>query len=205
MTGIDPRSHAARRPCPAPLDREPLENWADVPVLRGDRDDVLSRRAGGADPVTASRRSLPCSDCNLAFGRHLHLHVYPVPVEVGRVREAVRTALCAWGCPSPVIDDSVLLASELLGNAVMHGPDALITVNLVHVGDRLLLEVTDASPVRPTVRQSGLEEEQGRGMFLVQAIASAWGSRQESLRGKTTWCTLALDGAVQPPRPPLHP
>ncbi|MFF9119080.1 ATP-binding protein [Streptomyces massasporeus] len=175
-----------------------------MPVVRGDRD-VLARRAGGAAPVTASRRSLPCSDCNLAFGRHLHLHIHPVPVEVGRVREAVRKALSAWGCPSPVIDDSALLASELLGNAVMHGPDALITVNLVHVGDRLLLEVTDASPVRPTVRQSGLEEEQGRGMFLVQTIASAWGSRQESPKGKTTWCTLALDGAVQPPRPHLHP
>ncbi|AVH60691.1 MULTISPECIES: ATP-binding protein [Streptomyces] len=202
MTDIDPRPRAAHRPCSAPFDREPLEHWPTAPLVHGDRDDAPPRRTADPDAGTASGRSFACSDCNLAFGRHLHLHVYPVSAEVGGVRGAVRAALSSWGCPPQVIDDSVLLTSELVGNAVMHGPSASITVNLMQVGDRLLLEVTDASSARPAVRQSGPGDEQGRGMFLVQAIASAWGSRRESHGGKTTWCTVALDGGGDPPRPP---
>lgn len=113
------------------------------------------------------------------------------------MRRAVRTALSTWGCPPCVVDDGVLLASELVGNSVRYGPDARITVNLLQVGDRLLLEVTDASSVRPAVQRADPADEQGRGMFLVQAIASAWGSRRDAHSGKTTWCTLALDGSPE--------
>ncbi|MGW1544261.1 ATP-binding protein [Streptomyces sp. NPDC002309] len=202
MTDIDPRPRAARHPCPSPFGRQRLEHGATAPLVNGDHDGARPRRTTGADAGAATGRSLACSDCNLAFGRHLHLHVDPVAAKVGGVRGSVRAALSSWGCPPQVIDDSVLLTSELVGNAVMHGPRTSITVNLLQVGDRLLLEVTDASSARPAVRQSGPEDEQGRGMYLVQAIASAWGSRRESHGGKTTWCTVALDGGGDPPRPP---
>ncbi|MEU6572246.1 ATP-binding protein [Streptomyces sp. NPDC046805] len=158
------------------------------------------RTVGGGDAARGVP-NVPCADCDLAFTRHLHLHLLPAPEEVRKIRQAVRTALFAWGCPSWAVDDSVLLASELVGNAVRHGPDTWITVNLLQAGDRLLLEVTDASSVRPAVQQADTADEQGRGMYLVQAVASAWGARRDARGGKTTWCTLALDGNPDEAKP----
>ena len=149
-------------------------------------------------------QDIACPECSLAFGWHVHLHINPVPAEVGRVRRAIRAALSSWSCFPHVVEDTVLLASELVGNAIKHGPQALVTVNLLELADRLLLEVTDASPALPKVHQPLPEDEQGRGMYLVQTVASAWGTRREPTGGKTTWCTITLHpgggGASQPSR-----
>lgn len=202
MTSPDsPRPHAARS-SPAAFTGEVRSPGKDVPAARGVRDTARRWRPVGGEAGMMSVRKPACADCDLAFDWHLHLHLPPAPAEVSRVRRAVRTALSSWGCPSRVIDDCALLASELVGNAVKYGTQVLITVNLLQVGDRLLLEVTDGSSARPAVRQADPEDEQGRGMYLVQAIASAWGSRWDSRSGKTTWCTLALDGGVDDVPPP---
>ena len=144
-------------------------------------------------------RSL-CPDCDFAVGHQLHRHVPAVPAEVVRVRGAVLAALVGWRCPTKVVEDAELLVSELLTNAIVHGGGTSVTVNVLHLDRRLLIEVTDASPARPAVRGAGPEDERGRGMLLVEAIASAWGSRRELGRGKTTWCTLALDCGATPRR-----
>ncbi|MFZ3554550.1 ATP-binding protein [Streptomyces sp. BH055] len=154
-----------------------------------------------AGPYAYSRTRRPCADCDLGVGRQLHRHVRAVPAEVVRVRAAVLAALTSWGCPPGAVDDGELLVSELVTNAVVHTTDTTVTVNVVDLGNRLLIEVTDSSPVRPALRTVGPEDEQGRGMQLVEAVASAWGSRREPGRGKTTWCTLALDGGDAARRP----
>ena len=146
-------------------------------------------QVGGA-VLTVYASGTACSGCEAASGEQLHLHIRALPAEVRKVRRKVRQTLTWWGCSSETVDDMVLLASELAGNAVVHGGDGLITVNLLRLGNRLLLEVTDASPVAPTVRQAGSEDEQGRGMYLVEEIASAWGVRREPGGGKAIWCTL---------------
>ncbi|MGP3999351.1 ATP-binding protein [Streptomyces sp. 8N706] len=198
MTSLDFTTPLTARHFPVSAGTEVVRGWKAVPPADGDRDTALPWTAGG-DGVRFDHRNAPCTDCDLAFDRHLHLHLRPDPAEVGGIRRAVRTALAAWGCPPSAVDDTVLLTGELVGNAVTHGPDELITVNLLHVGNRLLLEVTDGSPARPAVRQAHPDDERGRGMCLVQVIASAWGARRDSYRRKTTWCTLALDGNSAPP------
>lgn len=145
--------------------------------------------------------SFVCSDCNLGFGQHLHLHLRPAAVEVGKARAAAGAALTSWGCPPEAVDDSRLLVSELLANAVKHAPGTWITLDLMLIGDRLLVEVTDGSLARPVVHTTDHQQEEGRGMFLVQAIASAWGARRGRRGRKTTWCTLAVDGRGEPPPP----
>ncbi|MFE1441884.1 ATP-binding protein [Streptomyces sp. NPDC058739] len=190
MTDLDPRGNTYDRPQPLGLGEAHTEY--------GTSHAWSYRRGGNARPrpsafVSALTRRDSCADCNLAVGRHLHLHVAAAPGEVRQVRTAVQAALSRWHCPFGVIDDSVLLASEMVTNAVLHGADTTITVDLVHLGDRLLVEVTDASPARPVVRRTGADDEHGRGMQLVECIATAWGSRRDRDRGKTTWCTLALD------------
>lgn len=145
------------------------------------------------------RGGLVCSDCDWGFGRHVHLHLRPAAAEVGTARATVDAALTSWGCPPGVVDDSRLLVSELLTNSVNHAPGGWITLDVMLVGDRLLVEVTDDSLAQPVVRQPDHRQEQGRGMFLVQAIASAWGARTGRRGGKTTWCTLAVDGRGETP------
>lgn len=149
-----------------------------------------------------ARDGSACSDCDLGFGRHVHLHLRSAAAEVGRARAAVGAALASWGCPPEAVDDSRLLVSELIGNALKHAPGTWITLDLMQVGDRLLVEVTDGSVAQPVVHRADPEEEQGRGMFLVQAIASAWGARRDGHGRKTTWCTLAVEGMGEAPPPP---
>jgi anti-sigma regulatory factor (Ser/Thr protein kinase) len=143
-----------------------------------------------------------CADCDLGFGRQVHLHLRSSAAEVARARALVGAALTSWGCATGVVDDGRLLVSELLANAVRHAPGTWITLDVMQIGERLLVEVTDGSLAQPVVRQAGPREEQGRGMFLVQAIASAWGARRDRRGRKTTWCTLAVDGRGAPPFPP---
>ncbi|MFF7976221.1 ATP-binding protein [Streptomyces sp. NPDC007905] len=174
-----------------------------TPYPRDDREaaDVRMRIDTGAEAGTTGFHSFVCSDCNLGFGRHVHLHLRSAASEVGKARAAVGEALLSWGCPSGVVDDSRLLVSELLANAIKYAPDTWTTLDLMQIGDRLLVEVTDGSAAQPVVHQAGPQEEQGRGMFLVQAIASAWGARRDRRGRKTTWCTVAIDGSGgTPPR-----
>ncbi|MGW4568192.1 ATP-binding protein [Streptomyces sp. NPDC004561] len=172
---------------PAPYARDEPEPPAPLDV-----------RAGAQ---VADDRSFVCSDCNLGFGRQVHLHLRSAAAEVARARALVGAALTSWGCPPGVVDDGRLLVSELLANAVKHAPGTRITLELMQIGDRLLVEVTDGSMAQPVVRQADPQEEQGRGMFLVQAIASAWGAHRDRRGRKTTWCTLAVDGRGTAPPP----
>jgi hypothetical protein len=62
-------------------------------------------------------------------------------------------------------------------------------------GRDITCEVTDASPALPHGRQAGPDDERGRGMAIVSALASASGVRAEA-GGKTTWFTLALHDRI---------
>ena len=85
-----------------------------------------------------------------------------------------------------------LLTSELVTNAVVHAASPAI-VRVVVEGARLRVEVDDAS-IEPAVvvRSSDLEQGSGRGLLLVEELATRWGS---DIRpdGKTVW--FELDGA----------
>jgi anti-anti-sigma factor len=90
-----------------------------------------------------------------------------------------------------LVDRAVLLASELVTNAVVHthGPPRL---RLELVAGRLHLAVADQSP-----RLLGLatdpgdpEAEGGRGLLVVDQLASAWGVQHPPEGGKVIWCVL---------------
>jgi anti-sigma regulatory factor (Ser/Thr protein kinase) len=91
-------------------------------------------------------------------------------------------------------DVAVLLASELFGNSVRHsrsdGPGGTITVAVMAWGGLVRVEVTDQSgPGVPRVRQVGRDEEGGRGLGLVAALANRWGWRRQG-RQTATWFEL---------------
>ena len=88
-------------------------------------------------------------------------------------------------------ETAVLLATELVTNAVEHGHGAAYLD--AFVDDRSIrLEVTDASTVTPQPNTAVSElDERGRGLLLIDALASRWGIEPRP-DGKTVWCELDL-------------
>lgn len=117
----------------------------------------------------------------------------PKAASASRARRFVTTTLDDWGLEGA--DDLVLLASELVTNALLHARTAM-TVRLVDEGGAVvLLSVSDGSPQLPRGRQFSLESGTGRGLRLLDSMAESWGT-DVTAGGKTIWCRVRLgDGA----------
>jgi anti-sigma regulatory factor (Ser/Thr protein kinase) len=90
------------------------------------------------------------------------------------------------------IDQAVLVASELVTNAVVHAHSQLrLRVELR--GDRLHLAVQDTDPhlLRLATAPEVLAEG-GRGLLLVEALASSWEVQHPPDGGKVVACVLDL-------------
>ncbi|GAA4187876.1 hypothetical protein GCM10023074_01000 [Microbispora amethystogenes] len=96
-----------------------------------------------------------------------------------------------------MVDDAALAASELVTNAIRHSgcqADDVIGFTLVVTDAFVRVEVRDpgASLTGPRLR-SEPDEEDGRGLLIVQAIAAAWGvGRHDDRPGRTVWCALRI-------------
>jgi anti-sigma regulatory factor (Ser/Thr protein kinase) len=106
-------------------------------------------------------------------------------------RRALRQLFDKGRVDQDTSDTAVLLATELVTNAVEHGRgsaqlDAAIQDHVIR------LEVSDSSTVvpRPNTGVPDLDER-GRGLLLLDALASRWGVQPRS-DGKTVWCELDL-------------
>jgi anti-sigma regulatory factor (Ser/Thr protein kinase) len=101
---------------------------------------------------------------------------------------------------TPVFDNVTLVVAELASNAVLHGrvPGMDFVLRLVRDDARgvIRIEVADAHPARPARVAPGPDEDHGRGMLLVDALARDWGVREGAGTGKTVWaeCGLAESG-----------
>ncbi|MFI5854809.1 ATP-binding protein [Streptomyces parvulus] len=116
--------------------------------------------------------------------------------DVTTARGRLHKALADWGVPDELADVVVLLASELVTNAVLHCriSHAQVRVTLTLHGTDLTLEVSDPDRDRlPRLHHSGPNDEGGRGLALVSALADEWGCRQE-LYTKCVWARFTLAG-----------
>lgn len=103
-----------------------------------------------------------------------------------RLRRIAREGLTQWGYPE-VVETAELLLTELATNALRHGSGPDISVCVCLKDGLCVIEVCSRSSGCPEVCQAGPTDEGGRGLFLVDALAAAWGV---STDGTTTWCTL---------------
>jgi anti-sigma regulatory factor (Ser/Thr protein kinase) len=72
--------------------------------------------------------------------------------------------------------DVELVVSELVTNAVRHGPGKLITMRLVTDADGSIAgDVDDRGQGVVAIRQRDLDTEGGMGLPIVEALTSAWG------------------------------
>ena len=96
------------------------------------------------------------------------------PSEISRAREQARKALTDWGLADHT-DLAELIVSELTTNALRHGAGP-ITVRLSYTqeGD-LWLEVHDHGRGRPVLQKTTADDEQGRGLALLDALMDLHG------------------------------
>ncbi|MBT2504808.1 ATP-binding protein [Streptomyces sp. ISL-98] len=100
-----------------------------------------------------------------------------------------------WGHPE-VAGDAALVTSELVTNALLHGclRDRLFRVEAVLAKSVLRISVTDPKGERrPALRSAECEDQFGRGLVIVHALAARWDVEALTV-GKTVWAELELKG-----------
>jgi anti-sigma regulatory factor (Ser/Thr protein kinase) len=103
--------------------------------------------------------------------------------------------LLPGGLPPSLVDDVLLLTTELVTNSVRHSPAAdggTVDVAVVLAPDRIRVEVSDpGSGFAHVPRHPGTLSEGGRGLFLVDVIADRWGLGDGG--GTTVWYELGVE------------
>ncbi|MFD9501873.1 ATP-binding protein [Streptomyces sp. NPDC060035] len=104
------------------------------------------------------------------------------PVSVSRARRYVAGVLADWGLPdgTDAADTIRLILSELATNAVQHtfGQSPTFTVDLRLDRDvELYLGVTDSHPRWPQRLPAAVQQDNGRGMVIIRALAKECGGR----------------------------
>jgi len=108
--------------------------------------------------------------------------------QLSRVRAFVAEELRTFGRPG-LIDDAVLVASELASNALLHA-NGIVRVSVTEHGDALRIAVHDRTRVPPVIARQSLEAMTGRGLRLVASLANEWGA-EPTRDGKFVWADLS--------------
>jgi two-component sensor histidine kinase len=118
--------------------------------------------------------------------------VRPDLTSVAKVRHEIAADLAGRSVAQTSVDDVVLVASELVGNAVVHasGADDLDIAWDVQEGT-VVVRVADTSAAQPVPRSAGPTDTRGRGLTIVAAIADDWGVRSVA-RGKEVWARVRV-------------
>jgi anti-sigma regulatory factor (Ser/Thr protein kinase) len=119
------------------------------------------------------------------------LSLVSAPESPRRAREFVIDRLWDWG-HAPLVEKASLLTSEIVTNAVVH-TGAPLVLEMFNLDDGILVTVNDADrePPRPRSEPVGPSELHGRGLAIVDALASEWGTARIPDDGKVVWFRLA--------------
>ncbi len=118
----------------------------------------------------------------------------PEPSSVRAARRYVSDELTSVGLDEAAMT-AELLVSELVTNAILHARTP-VRVS-VGIGDEVVrVEVSDDSPRAPQQRRHSIDSGTGRGLMLVERMATRWGVDVGSA-GKVVWFEL--------PRQPADP
>ncbi|MFC6984873.1 SpoIIE family protein phosphatase [Streptomyces cirratus] len=166
----------------------------DAGALADHLSDRLWERWGSGDDVALLvLRRAPDPGTQRAPRIHQYIHQAD-PEGLSEARYALRQALRDWGMPE-LADDVELAAGELLVNALLHtdGGAVLTMEVLPEPVRRIRLWVKDRSSVWPRRRTPGESATTGRGLLLVDALASHWGVESRG-EGKAVWCEFEATG-----------
>ncbi|MGW0753884.1 SpoIIE family protein phosphatase [Streptomyces sp. NPDC002587] len=157
-------------------------------------DRLWERWGSGDDVALLVLRRAPDPGTHRAPRIHQYVHQAD-PEGLSEARYALRQALRDWGMPD-LADDVELAAGELLVNALLHtdGGAVLTMEVLPEPVRRIRLWVKDRSSVWPRRRTPGESATTGRGLLLVDALATHWGVESRG-DGKAVWCEFDAAGS----------
>lgn len=141
------------------------------------------------------------------------------PAGVGTARRRMRAELRACGTPEGLVDDAVLVLSELLSNACRHARPLSLGTTEEYVraawscaagGGEVTIAVTDGgAPTRPRPAKPSVTARGGRGLAIITSLALEWGVDEHMAAaaacagnaerdvvpvGVTVWAVLAAGG-----------
>jgi len=112
----------------------------------------------------------------------------------GFVRRQLACDLAYHQLPAAFIDDAVLVANELVGNAVRHtspSESGTLDVRWDVDGSGVRIWVTDAGAGSPCPRIATEDDIGGRGLRIVDAMSDDWGVEQGG-SGKRVWAHVPV-------------
>jgi hypothetical protein len=139
-------------------------------------------------------------------GRRRGIGLAPVPESARAAREFTVATLRKWQLDA-LIEDAIVVASELATNAIRHGTPAMgdatgasgsgqVELSWCLQASRLICVVTDQTGTPPAVEDGGPEAESGHGLQIVGALAVAWGWTILGTGQKAVWAALELSGSA---------
>jgi anti-sigma regulatory factor (Ser/Thr protein kinase) len=116
------------------------------------------------------------------------------PTSAGEARRFVASVLTEAHLED-LAYSATMLVSELVTNALLHTATPIAVVVRAD-GDRVRVEVHDGSPQLPVRKHYSSMSGTGRGLVLVERMASGWGADPTEAGGKVVW--FELDRSTAP-------
>lgn len=111
------------------------------------------------------------------------------PGSVSRARHLTARALAEWHLTDAIGDSAVLIVSELVTNSVEHARGNSLRLTMLRRRIGVRIGVVDLSRRPPAVQAGEDYGEHGRGLVIVDALATTWGT-QPLPWGKRVWAHL---------------
>ncbi|UZJ33754.1 ATP-binding protein [Streptomyces endophytica] len=129
----------------------------------------------------------------------IRLSVFGTPAAAASARRRLVAAIRDWGLPagSEPLHAAELMAGELLSNAVQHAGPGAVTVTARCDGNAIRVEVSDSTRDLPRPRSPSQDDEHGRGLSIVAALADRYGT-EPTASGKRCWAEVHLQAVSSP-------
>jgi anti-sigma regulatory factor (Ser/Thr protein kinase) len=131
----------------------------------------------------------PDKRCGITLG--------PTPESTRKARDFTAATLERWDLKA-LIQDAVIVASELVTNAIRHAGDGAsespdspwVGLAWLFTPGRVVCVVTDHSSKPPVLVLPGLDAESGHGLQIVHALTDDWGWAVTGPGEKAVWAAL---------------
>jgi anti-sigma regulatory factor (Ser/Thr protein kinase) len=152
--------------------------------------------ASGVDHGVAGEPSSSSGTASTDWPLISKLELGPLGTAVGCGRDHARLVLAEWGL-GHLVDDAVLLVSELLTNALkasraLRTPTPIV-LRLLANDRQLIIEAWDRWVEGFELKHGAPDAENGRGLSVVAVLSRRWGVGRISEDYKAVWCELVIE------------